>query len=753
MLAPLLDRDVPLGIARAGAKAATLARLAQAGLPVPDGFVVEADHFREWQASEDENHVPPDLSRELTIATQEHFGDAAVAVRSSALDEDQAEASFAGQYTSVLDVRGEAAIEDAVVKCWRSARDTRVAAYRTQTAGATTPAAAMAVLVQRLVRAKAAGVAFTADPLTGERGETIVSAVPGGGERLVAGQANADEWVVQDTRATCRAAPHAVLDPSEAVGVAELARRVEAELRRPVDIEWALDQDGLLWLLQARPITALPDSSVGWDPPGPGGWSRTFRFGEWLGEPPTPSAAAWLLPRLEDGLWAELDKRIGLPFRPAPSYALVNGWFYASMNFWNVNPLRVIWQLLRRRTLSRLVAAIAPAHFPGTLEYWLDGWHRALPAHRQLAGDAAQRLDRSTPSEVVDVVDELCAAAGRYFVWVGVLGGWAYKTEVALADFYRRHLSASIGGSHQRLLVGLSGPVVPPAHAVTSLDWAQPTLGELTDLPTDMTIDVSRVAQVAADREQAETSARRALAAHARLARRFEGYLDAAQRAVQLRDVVVEPFTLAWPTMRRALLRLGHVLCERHVIDRREDVFFLTRDELLVFVDPGVQGRDLRAMVAERRRLWHAQRRLAPPATLGRSWIMRGLMGMAQRLRDERPEAVDESQVILSGLPASPGRAIAPVRVIRTPEAFHELRQGEVLVAPATTPAWSILFGRAAAVVTDSGSPLAHTSLVAREFGIPAVVATGCATTRLHTGELVTVDGNVGCVLRLREVH
>ena len=93
------------------------------------------------------------------------------------------------------------------------------------------------------------------------------------------------------------------------------------------------------------------------------------------------------------------------------------------------------------------------------------------------------------------------------------------------------------------------------------------------------------------------------------------------------------------------------------------------------------------------------------------------------------------------------------MRVIRTAEAFDELRQGEVLVAPATTPAWSILFGRAAAVVTDTGSPLAHASLVAREFGIPAVVATGCATTRLHTGELVTVDGNVGCVLWPREVH
>jgi pyruvate,water dikinase len=484
-----------------------------AGLPVPDGFIVESDWFGAWQASEDETRIPPALSNELAIAIQRHFGDAAVAVRSSAIDEDQADASFAGQYTSVLDIRGASAIEEAVLQCWQSARDARVAAYRIRTGGAATPAAPVAVLVQRFVRARSAGVAFTADPLTGQRAQTIISAVPGGGERLVGGLANADEWIVKDTRATCRVAPNAVLDRAAVLALAELARRAEAELRRPVDMEWALDQGGQLWLLQARPITALPDPSARWDPPGPGGWSRTFRFGEWLGEPPTPLAASWLLPMLEDGLWTELDVRIGLPFRPNPSYALVNGWFYASMNFWNVNPLRVILQLLRRRTWSRLMAAIDPAHFPGTLEYWLDGWHRALPAHQQLVADAAARLDRSTPSEVLDLLDELCVASGRYFVWVGVLGGWAYKTEVPLADFYRRQLSARIGGSYQRLLAGLSGPAAPAAHAVTSLDWAQPTLGELTGLQTDVTVNASRFAQVVADRAQAEAASRQALAA------------------------------------------------------------------------------------------------------------------------------------------------------------------------------------------------------------------------------------------------
>jgi pyruvate,water dikinase len=605
----------------------------------------------------------------------------------------------------------------------------------------------MAVLVQRFVRARAAGVAFTANPLTGERAETVISAVSGGGEQLVSGEANADEWVVRDTHARCRVAAHGVLDQAAALAVAELARRAEDELGGPVDIEWAVDQAGQLRLLQARPITALPAASVRWDPPGPGGWSRTFRFGEWLGEPPTPLAASWLLPTLEDGLWSELDLRIGLPFRPRPSHALVNGWFYASMNFWNVNPIRVIWRLLRRRTLSRLVAAIDPAHFPGTLDYWLDGWQTALPVHRQLVATVEQRLEWVAPAELLDMVDELSAAAGRYFVWIGVLGGWAYKTEVPLADLYRRHLSARIGGSHQWLLAGLGAPAAPAAHAVTSLDWAQPTLGELAAPTANAAVDASRLAQVVAGREQAEVAARRALVANPRLARRFERALDAAQRAARLRESVVEPFTLAWPTMRRALLRLGDLLCAQGSLARREDVFFLVRDELRAVVETGTPPADLQATVAERRRVWQQRRRLAPPPTLGRSWIMGGLGAMAERLRDAVADAQDGSGVILSGLPASPGRVTAPVRVIRAPDAFDELRRGEVLVAPATTPAWSILFDRAAAVVTDTGSPLAHTSLVAREFGIPAVVATGCATTRLRTGEVVTVDGGAGYVL------
>ena len=220
MLGRLGEIGGPDVIGRAGAKAATLARLAQAGLPVPDGFVVETGWFERWHLAARTDSVPPDLSPELRIAIDVQFGSAAVAVRSSAVDEDQADASFAGQYTTVLDVRGAAAIEEALVRCWSSAYDTRVASYRALQTRDLAQRIGMGVLVQRLVQARLAGVAFTSDPFAGERADTVISAVRGLGDRLVSGEAAADEWVVRGGVATCRVAPERVLEPTTALRIA-----------------------------------------------------------------------------------------------------------------------------------------------------------------------------------------------------------------------------------------------------------------------------------------------------------------------------------------------------------------------------------------------------------------------------------------------------------------------------------------------------------------------------------------------------
>jgi rifampicin phosphotransferase len=206
------------------------------------------------------------------------------AVRSSATAEDLAGASYAGQYETVLDV-GLDELPDAVRRVFDSAASARVAAYRHAhpEAGVTAaPAgdpsgsrARMAVLVQVMVPAAAARVAFTANPLTGDRDEVVITAVRGLGERLVSGQASGDQWIVRHGQAKRIRATEQAIGADQARQIATLAHRVHAHLGSPQDLEWAITLDpgadgveGGLWLLQARPMTALPDP-VDWTRPPP----------------------------------------------------------------------------------------------------------------------------------------------------------------------------------------------------------------------------------------------------------------------------------------------------------------------------------------------------------------------------------------------------------------------------------------------------------------------------------------------------
>jgi rifampicin phosphotransferase len=184
----------------------------------------------------------------------------------------------------------------------------------------------MAVLVQAMVGADAAGVAFTANPLTGERGEVVITAVRELGERLVSGAAVGDEWVVRDGEAVCKRADEGAISAGQAANIAALARRVEEHFESPQDIEWAISA-GRLYLLQARPMTALPEP-VDWTPPTPGYWMRNFRLGEWLPEAMTPLFADWLLELIEDGHLRGMRFTVGtaIPFR----CAAINGWYYTT---------------------------------------------------------------------------------------------------------------------------------------------------------------------------------------------------------------------------------------------------------------------------------------------------------------------------------------------------------------------------------------------------------------------------------------
>ena len=144
--------------------------------------------------------------------------------------------------------------------------------------------------------------------------------------------------------------------------------------------------------------------------------------------------------------------------------------------------------------------------------------------------------------------------------------------------------------------------------------------------------------------------------------------------------------------------------------------------------------------IAERQQVWRGRRRVTPPQLLPEQGWMRVFSSMMPATMAEQGE--DR----LTGIGASAGRVTAAAQVLGGPQDFGQMRAGDVLVASITTPAWTPLFALASGVVTDIGGPLSHSSIVAREYGIPAVLGTGVATRRITSGQLITVDGDAGTV-------
>ena len=207
-----------------------------------------------------------------------------------------------------------------------------------------------------------------------------------------------------------------------------------------------------------------------------------------------------------------------------------------------------------------------------------------------------------------------------------------------------------------------------------------------------------------------------------------------------IREEQTSELTIAWPIMRRAVVRIGEALVADGVLAEPDGVFFMTRDEALAALS-GTRPATLD--LAGRRAARAEQSRLVPPTVVGHA------NRLVQSLWDSFPGmlgAIPLESALVSGVPASAGRASGPVRVVRGPDEFADLQPGEILVAPLTAPAWTPLFRLAAGVVTDVGSAAAHASIIAREYGIPAVVGCGDATSRLKTGMSVTVDGTTGNV-------
>jgi phosphoenolpyruvate synthase/pyruvate phosphate dikinase len=225
-----------------GGKALGLGRMIKSGMRVPDGFCVTTQAY---ELSE--------IPRDAVLEAYNRLGRGHVAVRSSATAEDLAEASFAGQLDTVLNVAGDEELVAAIERCWASLDSERAVAYR-NAHGIERGVVGMAVVVQRMVEPRAAGVMFTANPITGTRSEIVIDAVPGLGTGVVDGSMAADHFLLRGDE-TPKA--HGCLSAGDLIELRQVGQRLEQVFGTPQDVEWAFDQAGTLWLLQSRPITTL----------------------------------------------------------------------------------------------------------------------------------------------------------------------------------------------------------------------------------------------------------------------------------------------------------------------------------------------------------------------------------------------------------------------------------------------------------------------------------------------------------------
>lgn len=785
-----LDDDRARDPGVSGAKAAGLARLRAEGFTVPDGVVLPVGLAAAWPGG-----PAPDAVRAAVADALGRLGDR-LAVRSSTQWEDAEASAHAGASRTELDVCGVDGVLAAVRRCLD---DTELARRAQGGLGD------VAILLQTLVPAEWAGVAFTVDPVTGEQDVVRVAATAGLGEALVQGEVVGADLTVRDDRVE---GEHAGFATDDALAVAELARQVAARLGGPQDLEWAI-AEGQVHLLQARPVTVVP---VPPRLPEGNNWQKDVAH---YPEPVTPFG--WSVLQAPEHEVRSVFDEMGLLVRGLEEMT-AGGEAYGRVVPAMGSPdgagspppaivmgiaARLVPELRRRTATARHVLE------SGTMQAWVDQWHRR---DRQELIDLAAELGEVDlgaldDAGMVEHADAVTAVLRRGFRihfrlvmptahalyrlhrLVGDELGWddqriapmlaghspatraaeeamaALRTRVratpgavAALEADRRHPVDVLAGLDGGLADELAAWVTEHGWAMVNYDAGVATLAERPAMVTRLVLSEPEPADGGeADRLAAE--AREALPAERRA--ELDAALAEARALYPLReDNTIITGDRPMALLRRWMLETGRRLAERGTIAAPGHAAHLELAELRAALAGEDQG-DLAAVVA-RRRGEEAWARAHPgPLHVGEQAPPPDISHLPRPLREvnepilwfighEYPpptEVPDDEEVLLAGVAASPGVAEGPARIIRGHADMGRLEDGDVLVCQVTSPAWSPVFPLAAAVVADGGGVLSHAAIAAREHGLPAVLGTGAGTTTLVDGQRVRVDGARGLVV------
>ncbi|MDA0180360.1 phosphoenolpyruvate synthase [Solirubrobacter phytolaccae] len=775
-----------------GGKGASLGELTRiASIAVPAGFCVTTDAFR----ASGGKVVAEDVAAAIVGRLDERT---AYAVRSSATAEDSATASFAGQHDSYLNVVGAQAVLERVQQCWGSLFTERAVSYRSRS-GIDERDVAMAVVVQEMVDPHASGVLFTADPLSGNRTVASVEAVLGLGEALVSGLVNPDVYSVRDGAVS---GDGTALTSAQVLRLVELGRTIEAHFGRPQDIEWCLAGDAFA-IVQSRPITTLfPIPAVAADgephvfvsvghqqmmtdpikPLGLSVWQLTagppmheaagrlfVDVAPRLASPASRAAVVEMIRKGDPLIGDALDtvvERAFVPTVPDPEPAAGPASFTAPASI-ETDPafvtelvarseaaimalerdiqthsgpelfafLRENLQDLKAELFAPLNGQVIMAAMEAT--WWLNDQLEAWLGEK----NAADTLTLSVPGNVtaemglalLDVADVI-RPYPEVVAFLEDVSGDDFLDALATLDggpAARDAIQAFLAKNGMRCIGEID--LTRPRWAEHPSALLPAILGHVKHFePGEAERHFEHGRQAAAAKEREVLERLRALPDGEAKAAETKRMIDRVRTYTGYREYPKYAIVNRSFAYKRALLAEAARLVDAGVLHAVEDCFWLRFEEL---ESAAITHRADHALIAERRRAFATYEALTPPRVLtSEGEAISGSYG-----REDVPPGA------LVGLPVSTGTIEGRARVILD-IADAEFEPGDILVTAYTDPGWSPVFIAIKGLVTEVGGLMTHGAVIAREYGLPAVVGVEHATQRIRDGQRIRVHGTDGYV-------
>ena len=830
-------------VAYAGGKGATLARLFQAGLPVPPGCILSPEACAVFLAAQHvaPTHSPDAIRQTLRTASLPAALEADLrtalaavpaaphgwAVRSSAVSEDHATTSYAGVYESFLEVPDEE-LWAYIRACWASWWSERAVAYRQQV-GETDATPRMAVVLQHMAPARCAGVAFTAEPLHGDRTRMVINAAPGLGVAVVSGIVQPEQYTLAkipdlhllETRLLHPNGPP-LLPPAVVLQLGALCQRLETFCGSPQDVEWVWDGTAC-WIVQSRPITTLGDAA------------RNGTEDVWSNAnlkdviPGLVSPFTWSLMQLQlEGAMRQQYAKAGYLVPPErPLLRRIWGRPYFNISLFNESAYALygtspelqaaqlggivppgarppaspsLWQRLRwLRNILRFVriahraAQVVPTQFAMVQQRWQEE-RQSLPhldraalleklehhadvtqpflelhlhlswamsgnfsALREMVARAVPQVEleqgpsplpspsgrgsaASLAAELVTGIGDVSSAEHSYRLWeLSRLARQSPQVMAFLAqgkwDTWQQALAGTAFAKAWHEFLETFGH-----RALYEVEMANPRWREQPDYLFEVLATYASLPQARAPFDP-EEQARRRQAAEQEVCRRltpwrrpwFRATVRRTQAFSRLRENSKSHLVQLIDIGRLMALRAAHFLQQDGLLEDAATIFYLRLEEVQTALRGTMPVETVRHLIAQRRleRQRDAARHL-PDLFIG--------------ARPLYAETLPTQGTVLTGLPSSPGRVTGIARVLYSPQEGARLQPGEILVAPSTDPGWTPLFLLASGLVMETGGYLSHGAIVAREYGIPAVLNVPLATQHIPDGSSILLDGAQGVV-------